>query len=66
MLNHFCKTPLWEASRTLVDVAQGRKSADTVIKGAILVNVCTHEYIIILMLLLQWEELQWLVIVLTV
>ena len=45
MLNHFCKTPLWEASRTLVDVAQGRKSADTVIKGAILINVCTHEYI---------------------
>lgn len=45
MLNHFCKTPLWEASRTLVDVAQGRKTADTVIKGATLVNVCTHEYI---------------------
>ena len=45
MLNHFCKTPLWEASRTLVDVAQGRKPADTVIKDATLVNVCTHEYI---------------------
>ena len=45
MLNHFCKTPLWEASRTLVDVAQGRKPADTVIKGATLVNVCTHEFI---------------------
>ena len=45
MLNHFCKTPLWEASRTLVDVAQCRKPADTVIKDATLVNVCTHEYI---------------------
>jgi len=45
MINYFCKTPLWESSRTLVDVAQGRKEADTVIKGATLVNVCTHEFI---------------------
>lgn len=43
MINHFCKMPLWECSRTLVEVAQGRKSADVVIKGAKLVNVCTAE-----------------------
>ncbi|MDD3165048.1 MAG: adenine deaminase [Oscillospiraceae bacterium] len=43
MRNHFCKMPLWEASKTLVDVAEGRKPAETVIRGARLVNVCTHE-----------------------
>ena len=39
----FCKTQLWECSRTLSDVAMGRKSAETVIRNARLVNVCTHE-----------------------
>ncbi|MGN0478572.1 MAG: adenine deaminase [Hominenteromicrobium sp.] len=39
----FCKTQLWECSRTLSDVAMGRKPAETVIRGARLVNVCTHE-----------------------
>lgn len=39
----FCKTQLWECSRTLADVAAGRKPADTVIQNARLVNVCTHE-----------------------
>ncbi|WP_251212856.1 adenine deaminase [Adlercreutzia murintestinalis] len=43
MLNHFCKKPLWECTRTLAAVAQGQQPADTVIKGAHLVNVCTAE-----------------------
>lgn len=43
MINYFCKKPLWEVSRTLADVAQGRKEADTVITNCSLVNVCTHE-----------------------
>lgn len=43
MLNQFCKMPLWECSRDLAAVAQGMKSAETVIKNAKLVNVCTHE-----------------------
>ena len=38
----FCKHQLWECSRTLADVAMGRRPADTVIRGARLVNVCTH------------------------
>lgn len=42
---HFCKAQLWECSRTLSDVAMGRKPADTVIRDARLVNVCTHEII---------------------
>lgn len=41
----FCKNQLWECSRTLSDVAMGRTSAETVIKNARLVNVCTHEII---------------------
>ena len=45
MVNYFCKTPLWECSRTLSDVAMGRVPADTVIVNATLVNVCTHELI---------------------
>ncbi|MCR4660940.1 MAG: adenine deaminase [Clostridia bacterium] len=43
MFNHFCKKQLWEVSKKLVDVAQGREKADTVIKNCNLVNVCTHE-----------------------
>ena len=43
MLNTFCKMPLWEANRTLIRVAQGMEPAETVIKNANLVNVCTHE-----------------------
>ena len=43
MINHFCKTPLWEAAPTLAAVAQGKRPADTVIRGCTLVNVCTHE-----------------------
>ena len=43
MINYFCKKPLWEVSRTLADVAQGRKEADTVILNCNLINVCTHE-----------------------
>ena len=45
MLNEFCKKPLWQTSRTLADVAMGRKPADLVVKGATLVNVCTKELI---------------------
>ncbi len=43
MINTFCKQPLWEVSRTLAAVAGGATPADTVITGARLVNVCTHE-----------------------
>lgn len=43
MINNFCKKPLWECSKMLVAVAQGQKPADTVIRGAKLVNVCTAE-----------------------
>ena len=43
MINAFCEKPLWECSQTLAAVAQGREPADTVIKGAKLVNVCTAE-----------------------
>ena len=39
----FCKHQLWECSRTLADVAMGRRPADTVIRNARLVNVCTRE-----------------------
>lgn len=34
MINHFCKRPLWDVTKTLADVAQGRRPADTVIRGA--------------------------------
>lgn len=43
MINTFCKRPLWECTRRLAAVAQGTVPADTVIKDARLVNVCTHE-----------------------
>ena len=43
MINNFCKKPLWECSKTLSAVAQGIAPADTVIRGARLVNVCTAE-----------------------
>ena len=43
MSNRFCKTPLWECSAELSSVAMGRIPAETVITGAKLVNVCTHE-----------------------
>lgn len=43
MINHFCKKPLWEVSRTLAAVAMGRVPADTVIRGGKLINVCTAE-----------------------
>lgn len=45
MVNKFCKTPLWECSKTLAAVAQGRQPADTVITNANLINVCTGEII---------------------
>lgn len=43
MINKFCKTPLWEATPVLAAVAGGRTPAETVIRGAKLVNVCTGE-----------------------
>lgn len=43
MKNPFCKMPLWEAGRKLSAVAQGRESADLVIRNVNLVNVCTAE-----------------------
>lgn len=43
MIKRFCKHPLWEVNKTLATVAQGKLKADTVIKDARLVNVCTAE-----------------------
>ena len=43
MINHFCKTPLWECNDKLVRVAQGQEPADLVIRHANLVSVTTHE-----------------------
>ena len=43
MINKFCKKPLWEVSQTLSAVAGGGKPAETVIKNAKLINVCTRE-----------------------
>lgn len=43
MRNPFCKTPLWQAGRTLAAVAGGREPAELVILHARLVNVCTAE-----------------------
>ena len=43
MLNKFCRKPLYEVTRKLANVAMGVEKADTVIKNARLVNVCTAE-----------------------
>ena len=43
MLNKFCKKPLYEVTRTLTKVALGVEKAETVIRNARLVNVCTAE-----------------------
>lgn len=43
MINRFCTHQLWEVTTTLSAVAQGIQPAETVIKGAKLVNVCTAE-----------------------
>ena len=43
MINHFCLEPLWQCNRDLIQVAQGKKKADTVLKNVNLVDVCTHE-----------------------
>ncbi|MBP0986182.1 MAG: adenine deaminase, partial [Oscillospiraceae bacterium] len=43
MLNKFCKKPLYEITRKMANVAMGAEKADTVIKNARLVNVCTAE-----------------------
>lgn len=43
MINTFCKKPLWECTKTLSAVAQGLQPAETVIRNARLVNVCTAE-----------------------
>ncbi len=43
MRNHFCKEPLWKVSARLSRVAQGVEPADTLIRDAKLVNVCTGE-----------------------
>ena len=43
MLNKFCKRPLYEVTRTMANVAMGVEKADTVIRNAKLVNVCTCE-----------------------
>lgn len=45
MYNKFCKKQLWQCSRDLVSVAMGRIPAETVIKNAKLINVCTKEII---------------------
>lgn len=43
MINRFCKAPLADVHETLIRVAQGQESADTVIRHARLVSVTTHE-----------------------
>ena len=43
MYNKFCKKQLWECTKDLVNVALGRTAAETVIKNAKVVNVCTRE-----------------------
>ena len=43
MFNKFCKKQLWECSKELSAVAMGNLPAQTVIKGAKLINVCTKE-----------------------
>ena len=43
MLNKFCKKPLYDVTLTLAKVAMGAEKADTVIRNAKLVNVCTCE-----------------------
>lgn len=43
MINRFCSHQLWEVTPTLAAVAQGIQPAETVIKKAKLVNVCTAE-----------------------
>ncbi len=43
MLNTFCKKPLYEVTRLLAKVAMGTEKAETVIRHARLVNVCTAE-----------------------
>lgn len=43
MLNKFCKKPLYEVTRTMARVALGVEKAETVIRNARLVNVCTAE-----------------------
>lgn len=43
MINKFCSSPLWQCSKTLSAVAQGRLPAETVITNARLINVCTKE-----------------------
>lgn len=43
MYNKFCKVPLWECSKELVQVAMGNLPAECVIRNARLVNVCTRE-----------------------
>lgn len=43
MFNMFKEQPLWQVSKNLSAVAMGRESADLVIKGAKLINVCTKE-----------------------
>ena len=45
MYNKFCKRQLWECSRELSAVAMGSIPAETVIKNAKLINVCTKEII---------------------
>ena len=43
MYNKFCKKQLWECSRELTATALGAIPAETVIKNAKLINVCTKE-----------------------
>lgn len=45
MFNMFKDNPLWEVSKELSAVAMGNKKADTVIRNANLINVCTKEII---------------------
>lgn len=45
MINRFCARSLWECTKTLAAVAEGKKPAETVIRNAKWINVCTGEII---------------------
>jgi len=43
MVNDFCRVPVYEAAETFSSCAMGRIPADTVVRNARPVNVCTGE-----------------------
>lgn len=43
MINSFCKKPLWESNKTLINVAQGKIPAETLLINARVIDVYTRE-----------------------